>query len=370
MTSYQVRSLDSIPSPSLLLFLDVARRNIQHMVEIAGDINRLRPHCKTHKIEEITKMQLEMGMLKHKCATLAEAEMLANAGCEDIFLAYNMVGPNIQRAVKFREKFPNAKLIVTADHPKPTLELAAAMVAANTSVEVAVDIDNGYQRTGIASPAEAAELYQLIDKVDGLELGGFHLYDGQNHQKDLDDRLSAVMKVWEQGQQVRELVQAHGLHVPRIVAGGTGSFPVFADIEDDAMELSPGTTVLHDCGYQDMFPDMDFTPAALVLSRVISMPGESRLTLDCGSKAIASDPPMGNRLSIPELPDAVQVIHNEEHLVIETSQADSYEPGDALLLVPRHVCPTSALHQQVYVIENGECVANWKVVGRDRVLTI
>ncbi|MFT7644033.1 MAG: D-serine deaminase-like pyridoxal phosphate-dependent protein, partial [Pirellulaceae bacterium] len=206
MDSYQVRSLESIPSPSLLLFLDVVRRNIQHMIEITGDIDRLRPHCKTHKIEQITRMQLDMGMLKHKCATIAEAEMLANAGCRDIFLAYNMVGPNIGRAVKFRLKFPDVKLIVTADHPKPTLELAAAMHEANTSVEVAVDIDNGYARTGIASPTEAAGLYQLIDSVDGLELGGFHLYDGQNHQKDLEDRLSAVMKVWDQGVKVRELV--------------------------------------------------------------------------------------------------------------------------------------------------------------------
>ena len=370
MGSYDVRSLESIPSPSLLLFLDVARRNIGHMIEIAGDVSRLRPHCKTHKLEEMTKLQIELGIVEHKCATLAEAEMLATAGCRDIFLAYNMVGPNIDRAVKFRQTFPDVQLIVTADHPKPTLELATAMQNAGTTIQVAVDIDNGYQRTGIASPAEAAELYQLIDRADGLELGGFHLYDGQNHQKDLADRGAAVTKVWEHGEQVRELVTAANLPVPRIVAGGTGSFPVFAMINDEALELSPGTTVLHDSGYLDMFPDMDLTPAALVLARVISMPGDSRLTLDCGSKAIASDPPMGQRLVIPELPDAVQVIHNEEHLVVETAQADSYQPGDALLIVPRHVCPTSALYQQVYVIENGDCTATWKVVGRDRILTV
>ena len=94
------------------------------------------------------------------------------------------------------------------------------------------------------------------------------------------------------------------------------------------------------------------------------------MTLDLGYKAVASDPPAGNRLRIIDLPDAKAVLQNEEHLVIETSQAGRFQPGDELLAMPRHVCPTCALHQQVTVVAGGRVVGTWKVAARDRQLTI
>lgn len=370
MTRYDIRSVEQIPSPSLLLFIDIACQNIQTMCEIAGDPQRLRPHCKTHKVPQLIKIQIEQGITRHKCATFAEAEMLAHAGCKDIFLAYNLVGPNIDRAVRYRLAYPAVKLIATADHRDPILELSAAMNKAGTTIELAIDIDSGYMRTGISDPDEITQLYQLVHESPGLEVGGLHLYDGQNHQQDIEDRRAAVTLVWQQAQQVAQRLKQDGLAVPRIVAGATGSFPVFAEFNDPALELSPGTVVLYDSGFQALYPDLDFTPAALVLSRVISKPGNNRLALDCGTKAIAADPPMGQRLQIPKIPSAVQVIHDEEHLVVETESASQFSPGDAVLIIPDHVCPTSALYQQMYVIENGDCVATWDVVARDRLLTI
>ena len=117
-------------------------------------------------------------------------------------------------------------------------------------------------------------------------------------------------------------------------------------------------------------PTSKFTPAALLLTRVISRPTADRVTLDLGYKAVASDPPAGNRLRIPDLPDAKAVLQNEEHLVIETSQAERFQPGDELLAIPRHICPTSALHKQVYVVSGGQLVGTWAVASRDRMLTV
>jgi D-serine deaminase-like pyridoxal phosphate-dependent protein len=113
-----------------------------------------------------------------------------------------------------------------------------------------------------------------------------------------------------------------------------------------------------------------FTPAALLLTRVVSRPTKDRVTLDLGYKAVASDPPAGNRVMFPDLPDAKAVLQNEEHLVLETSQADRFQPGDELFAIPRHVCPTSAMHKDVYVVSAGKLIGNWKVAARDRVLTI
>jgi D-serine deaminase-like pyridoxal phosphate-dependent protein len=119
-----------------------------------------------------------------------------------------------------------------------------------------------------------------------------------------------------------------------------------------------------------MFPDLRFTPAALLLTRVISRPTANRITLDLGYKAVASDPPAGNRLLFPDLPDAHAVLQNEEHLVLETSRAEEFRPGNELLAIPKHVCPTSALHKQAFVVSGGRVVDRWSVDARDRWLSI
>ena len=87
-------------------------------------------------------------------------------------------------------------------------------------------------------------------------------------------------------------------------------------------------------------------------------------------KAVAADPPKGQRVFFPDLPNAQQVIHNEEHLVLETNDAGRYEPGDLLLGIPTHICPTSALHQEVAVVKNGELITPWPVTARNRRLTV
>jgi D-serine deaminase-like pyridoxal phosphate-dependent protein len=220
-----------------------------------------------------------------------------------------------------------------------------------------------------AGPA-ARKLYEQIATTKGLVPVGFHLYDGHNHQTNVAERRDAVLAAWNPAKALRnELVQA-GFSVPRIVAGGTGSFPIFAAIDDPAIELSPGTIVFNDWGYSEMFPDLKFTPAALLLTRVVSRPTSERVTLDLGYKAVASDPPAGNRLRFIDLPDAKAVLQNEEHLVIETPHAPRFQPGDELLAMPRHVCPTCALHKHVYVVSSGRLVATWQVAARDRILTI
>ena len=113
-----------------------------------------------------------------------------------------------------------------------------------------------------------------------------------------------------------------------------------------------------------------FRAAALVLTRVISRPTANRVTFDVGVKGVASDPPMGQRVTLSDIPDAEQVLQNEEHLVIETAEAEKWSPGDWTLAIPRHVCPTSALYRQAYVVADGKVIEMWDVAARDRKLTV
>lgn len=367
---YRIDDTSEIITPALIVYADLVESNIDEMIRIAGNPARLRPHCKTHKMREVAELELARGITKGKCATFAEAEMLATAGVTDIFLAYNLVGPNIGRAVKFVQKFPHVRFSCTADHPEPLRQLSAALTAANCSLEVLLDIDTGQHRTGLEAGPRARQLYAEIARTPGIQPGGLHVYDGQNHQRALAERTAAVQAGWQRVMELRSQLLADQLPVPRIVAGGTGSFPIYAAIDLPELELSPGTVVFHDSGYSETFPDLNFQPAALVLTRCISRPTPSRVTFDLGYKAIASDPPAGKRLVFPALPDGQAVLQNEEHLVMETERAADFSPGDELLAIPRHVCPTSALHKQVYVVRDGQVIARWDVVARDRWLTI
>lgn len=367
---YVIEDTSQIISPALLVFREVLEENLDQMIAIAGDAARLRPHCKTHKMPDLVKRELSKGITKHKAATFAEAEMLAEAGVPDVFLAYNLVGPNIGRAVEFRNRFPHVIFSVTADDARPVAKLGEAMQAAGLEIDVLLDLDTGQHRTGLPIGEDAKKLYQTIEETSGVRAGGLHLYDGQNHQQDFAERQAAVDDCWNAAVSFRdELVEA-GYTVPRLVAGGTGSFPIFAQKDDPALELSPGTCVFHDFGYGGNFPDLQFTPAAVLLTRVVSRPTANRITLDLGYKAVASDPPAGRRVLFPDLPDAEQVLQNEEHLVLETSKAGDYAPGDELLAIPRHICPTSALHKEAIVIENGQAIATWPIIARDRKLTV
>ncbi|GIW81598.1 MAG: threonine aldolase [Gemmatales bacterium] len=368
---YQIENDAEVFSPALVFYKDLIRHNLETALKIAGKAERMRPHVKTHKTREIVAMELEAGVTKHKCATIAEAEMLADCGAPDVLLAYPMVGPNCGRLARLVKAFPQCRFSVIADHPKPLETLSQAMIAEQQEIDVLIDVDVGQKRTGIAPGAEAESLYERIAKLPGVRPGGFHVYDGHNHQESRAERERAVAQQLEPVLQMRANLERKGLPVPRMVLGGTPTFPIYAKMDLPGLECSPGTCFLHDNGYGTRFPDVEgFVPAALLLTRVVSRPAPNRLTLDLGYKAIASDPPAGKRCLLPDLPDAKQILQNEEHLVIETDQAERFAPGDSLFAVPTHICPTCALHRFAYVVENGKVIDRWEIAARDRVLRV
>jgi D-serine deaminase-like pyridoxal phosphate-dependent protein len=371
MNTYALADTSVVFSPGLLFYKDLIRRNIAQCVAMVGSLDRLRPHVKTHKTREIVRMELEAGILKHKCATLAEAEMLADCGAADILLAYPLVGPNCVRMLQLVRTYPDSSFSVLVDHPDAAHSLSDVMSRAGVKLDVLLDVDVGQHRTGIAPGPDGVALYELMNRLPGLRPVGLHVYDGHNHQESLAEREAAVRDLLGPVLEFRAVLERKGLLTPRLVGGGTPTFPVFARLDLPGLECSPGTCILHDHGYGSHFADLaGFTPAALLLTRVISKPTPNRLTLDLGYKAIASDPPAGQRCVLLDVPDYSAVLQNEEHLVIETPAAGNFGPGAEIYAIPTHICPTCALHQQAYVVENGRVTDTWDIVGRDRVLTV
>lgn len=367
---YAVRDVEKIASPALLFFRDRIESNLERMINIAGSPDRLCPHVKTHKCPNIVQLELARGIRHHKCATLAEAVMLAEAGAASVLVAYPLVGPNCRLFAEMVRHFPKTRFAVIADHPAGLEALSAAAVSLGVQVEVLLDLDVGQHRTGVPCGETAVSLYEKITRLPGLVPGGLHAYDGHNQQPEPEERRRAVAAIVSELQGLLEQLQKRRLPVPRIVVGGTPTFPCWAAQHLPNLQCSPGTCVLHDANYARKFPDLGFTPAALVLTRVVSRPATDRITLDLGYKAICADPPAGQRCVFPDLPDARQVLHNEEHLVLETPLAQRYQPGDVLLAIPAHVCPTCALHDFAYVVENGRINGRWEIPARRRLVAL
>ena len=370
--AYALADAADVFSPALVFYPELIRQNIARVIEMAGGPERLRPHVKTHKTREIVKLLLDAGVTKHKCATIAEAEMLAGVGAPDVLIAYPLVGPNVGRLAHLIRNFPGTAFSTLIDHPDAARSLAAGLAAAGLSVGAVLDLDVGQHRTGIPVGDEALALYERAAHLPGLTPNGFQLYDGHNSQPDRAAREAAVRAFLAPVLELRAQAEAKGLPVPRLVCGGTPSFPVYAGMADvPGVECSPGTFVLSDAGYGPKYADLaGVTPAAVLVTRVISRPTANRVTLDLGNKAVAADPLLEKRVTLLDFPEYTTVGHNEEHLIVETAGASAYQPGDVVYALPGHICPTVALHKEVLVAEGGKIVGRWAVASRDRMLSV
>ena len=364
---FEVANAAEIASPALLVYAERVEENLRQMLDTVASPDRLRPHIKTHKMPELMKRQLAHGITRFKCATIAEAEMAATSGAPDILLAYQLVGANVARWIKLLQRYPQTRFSTIVDDPGAARALADAAAAAGEVIELLLDLDVGQHRTGIVPGRKAFELYRWIASQPSLAAGGLHAYDGHIHDRDPVARQSACDAAFVPVAKLREELLRANLPVPRVVAGGTPTFPFHAKRSD--IECSPGTCLLWDASYQYKLSDTRFIPAALLLTRVVSKPTSSRICLDLGHKAVGSEMPHP-RVELLELPDANFVVHSEEHLVVETAHAADFEVGDVLYGLPWHICPTVALHAEAHVVENGRAVGQWSVTARDRRLTV
>src|SRR4029079_10713145 len=137
-------------------------------------------------------------------------------------------------------------------------------------------------------------------------------------------------------------------------------------IREPNVTLSPGTCILHDVGYGQKYPELGFEPAAAVLTRCISRPGPQLVTFDVGTKAICSDPPAGQRCLLLGLEKAKAVLHNEEHLVLESADAQMWTHGAVTYAMPMHICPTVALYDFAHVVSGKKVVARYEIAARGR----
>lgn len=360
---YKVAEPDGIETPAMLVFADQLDHNIQRVGELVGGSEHLFVHVKTHKSIDVARKQLASGVAGFKCATLKELEMALDAGAQEAILSYPLVQKS--KVLRFAALARRAATVrAIASTPAHVQVLGAVAQEQQQTLRVMIDLNVGMFRTGVPLDA-AADLYRQIAQHPHLSPGGLHLYDGHEHIAEPKARQAAAERHIRDAQSLKAALEGAGLAVPRIVGGGSFSFPYYARAE--GMHGSPGTCVYWDAGYGRAMADLPFKWAALVLTQVIDRyPEQQTITTDLGIKAISDDGPMPSRAKLLQNPAAELLRQNEEHGVFSWP-APQPAVGAYLLAVPGHVCPTTIRYPGAHVMDGrGQVVGYYQHSARDR----
>jgi len=359
---YTIKNIDTVDSPALVVYPQRVQENIDLAIKIADNVAKLRPHVKTNKMGEVCSMMLKSGITKFKCATIAEAEMLATIKAHDVLLAYQPVGPKIQRLINLIKAYPETKFSCLIDNADNAKKISALCVKNNVDLDVYIDLNVGMNRTGI-KPEYAVELIKEVIAFPDLRIVGLHGYDGHIHNEDLAERQKEADISFSLTEKIFEEIKPLFDYPLTMVMGGTPTFPTHVNRHDS--EVSPGTFVFWDWGYKHMLEDLPFEYAALLISRVISIIDDHHICIDLGHKSVAAENPLP-RVHFLNAPDVKPVAQSEEHLILEVKSAKDFKIGDVLYGVPVHICPTVALYEKAFVVKNNENVGEWKVIARNR----
>lgn len=363
---YSITNVDELETPGLVLHPDRIRSNIIAAIGMVPDIAQLRPHVKTHKLREVTTMMLEEGITKFKCATIAEAEMLAMQKAPDVLIAYQPVGPNVYRFRQLASRYPETNFSCIVDSINCAEQINDVFADEHLRPQVYMDINVGMNRTGVL-PEHAIELYKQLKNLSHCEIAGIHAYDGHIVDSPLFVRKQKADEVFAYIEDLCKAIQALDRSTVSVVIGGTPTFPVHLHRKN--VELSPGTFVFWDHGYSDLYPEMPFQYAALLVGRVISIVNEKTLCLDIGYKSVASEKPLP-RMRFLNATSALPIAHSEEHLVVQVADTTNAREGEVWFAVPTHICPTVALFEKVAIIRNNEVSGYWNVIARKRKINI
>lgn len=352
-----------MPSPGLLICPARIQTNIDRMIETVGGpehVGRLRPHVKTHKMARVVQVQRASGIEQFKVATLAEAEMVAEAGANDILIAHQLVGPKVERLKSLMQRFEPTVFSMIVDDAYAADTIISALASAERPARLYIDVDCGMGRTGIGWGDGLGQLRKELEQRADVHFLGLHIYDGHLTEPSVSARQDRWRAVLAQ-------VDAHmdEFGPTPVVGGGSPTFEFWASLTE--WQCSPGTSLLWDIGYGTAFPELPFLLAAAVFTRVISKPAPDRLCLDLGHKAIASEMPLEQRVHFASLQDVGWISQSEEHLVVATPNAHEYSIGDGLLGYPRHICPTVAKFDEAYVLRDRRILEDrWPVTAPRR----
>jgi D-serine deaminase-like pyridoxal phosphate-dependent protein len=362
------RQLEAMTTPALIVDRDKLERNIDRMASRAKAAGvRLWPHVKTHKSQAIAELQRNAGAEGHTVATVAEAETLADAGFDDLLVAYPPVGP--WRMARLIEVARRVRVRVALGDPRTLEELDRACAAAKVEIGWLWEIDCGARRIGTAPGSPTTELVaSLVPRFKAAPFEGLFTFAGHAYQaRDLEDL--AQIAAFEQASVIEtaEELAGLGLDVATLSIGTTPTSHLLGKGLDPRLEVRPGNYVFYDATQVGLGLVEPSACALSVLSTVVSRPAPDRMILDAGSKALAAerlnDQTVGFGI-VEGHPELLIERLFEEHAIVVSESEVEIPLGARVRLIPNHACATVNLHQRMNVVDGDAVVDEWQIGPR------
>ena len=350
--------LGELETPALCLDLDAYERNVARMTAYIAGAHGLgwRPHMKGQKAVALAVRAVAAGAIGVTCATVYEAEAVANAGVASILLANQVAGERkLDRLARLQHL---AEVIAATDSAAHTEMLGAAARRNQVTIPVMIELNVGMNRSGMAPGAPTVDLVGRIHATPGLRFAGLMGWEGHVLAFTGPDKIARVQVAMEALALTAEAVRAAGYAVPVVSAGGSGTFLQTAACAG-LTEIQAGGGVFGDLSYARWGLDHEY--ALTVLTRVVSRPTGTRVIVDGGFKT------MSTAHGLPE-PIGVAVkklVLSAEHgnLELETAcQAPAV--GDTVSFVPGYTDSTVCLHDEMCALRNGVVEEVWSIPGR------
>ena len=364
------RAVVDLETPALVIDLAVLDANVARMIATARKAgSRLRPHVKTHRMATVAARLRQAGADGICCAKVGEAEAFADAGFDDIFIANQVVGAS--RLIRLVELAERTRLAVGVDHAQHVQALGAAFTSADATIDVAIEIDTGQRRTGMATAEAAVELAQRIQDTDGLSMRGIYTHEGHDYQA--ADPAGVHAAAAESQRLMTDVAAAITAATSAPCEVSMGSSPSFLleSFHAPIDELRPGTAVFNDASHAHLLGHAEWC-AATVLATVVNLPAADRVVTDAGAKALTSDrrgpgvlENTGHGMVVGH-PDAVITSVSDEHGVIAAPDVSAFAIGQTLRVIPNHICPCVNLYDHAFAARDGIVEAVWHVTARGR----
>ncbi len=352
LNSKRLKTLHArLETPALLVWQPQLIRNIQNMQHLANQFKTaLRPHTKTHKSPFIAKWQLQAGAKGITVAKLSEAEVMFQAGMDDIFIANQITHPlKLQRLRLLHQKI---KLIIGLDNKRQIGLLRPFFEDADKPLAVRIEINSGLDRCGMELGDQLIDLAQRIAATSWLKLDGIfthagHVYGAKSRQEveTIGRQEGTIMA------EAKALLEKAGIPVPSVSVGSTPTAP-FSVQNPAVTEIRPGNYVFFDA-MQIFLGAAKLTQCSLfVLATVISRPKATRLVIDAGSKALHTDgASLTGHFGLPVNTEGQVERLSEEHGILHVPKSCMLDIGDPLIIIPNHACAVANLFEQYYFID-------------------
>lgn len=366
----QARSRYDLNTPALIIDLDIFEQNIARMAEFMRHSGRkLRPHAKSHKSVQIAKAQIAAGATGICCATLDEAEVMVAGGIAGILITSPLTtNIKIGRLVELVRKAPNTMIVV--DNAKNVDVLADAAAANNITLNVLIDVELGFGRTGVTSVDASEALARRIAEKHALHYAGIQAYGGHlQHTTDHAERLHLTRLAHRFIEDIIARLTMIGMPPAIVTGGGTGTHAIDGR-EGPFSEVQAGSYIFMDAEYRDVCfeegSDWPFEHSLFVQTAVTSENNANMVTTDAGTKSFALNGPKP-RIATAEYAALSYEYAGDEHGRVRGDSSLKFpELGEVIECIVSHCDPTVALYDIYHCVRNDRLVDIWPIGARGR----